>query len=89
MGWTIELDKRAVEDLDKLDPQIARRIMKFLNDRVAPLENPRMIGQALTGSKLGALWRYRVGDYPIIADIQDERLTILAVAIGHRSAACR
>lgn len=60
------------------------RILQFLNDRIAKLEDPRSVGEPLKGSKLGAFWRYRVGDYRIIADIQDDRLRILVVRIGNR-----
>ena len=84
MAWTVELDPAAERELDKLDPQIARRILKFLHGRVTLLDNPRSIGEALKGSKLGDLWKYRVGDYRLIADIQDGKLRILIVRIGNR-----
>jgi mRNA interferase RelE/StbE len=84
MAWKVELDPAAERELDKLDPQIARRILKFLHERVAQLVDPRSIGEALKGSKLGDLWKYRVGDYRLIADIQDGRLRILIVRIGNR-----
>jgi len=60
--WKIELDKAAERDLDRLDPQAARRIERFLYERVAALDNPRLIGEALHGPKFGEFWRYRVGD---------------------------
>ncbi len=82
--WKIELDKAAERDLDKLDPQVTRRIERFLYDRVAKLDNPRIIGEALRGSKLGEFWRYRVGDYRIICKIEDNILRVLVVRIGHR-----
>lgn len=84
MAWKIELTKAAEKELDKLDPQIARRILMFLHGRVAPLEDPRSIGDSLTGSKLGEFWKYRVGSYRIVADIQDAKLQILIVRIGNR-----
>ena len=84
MGWSIEFDDAAKKDLAKLDKQIARRITGFLRERVAPLDDPRSLGHALKGSALGELWRYRVGDYRIICDIQDGKLRILVVAIGNR-----
>ena len=84
MAWTVELDPAAERELDKLDPQIARRILKFLRGRVTLLDDPRSIGEALKGSKLGDLWKYRVGDYRLIADIQDGKLRILIVRIGNR-----
>ena len=84
MAWKIELTKAAEKELDKLDPQIAKRILMFLYERVAPLDDPRSIGDSLTGSKLGEFWKYRVGSYRIIADIQDAKLQILVVRIGIR-----
>ncbi|MGC2639765.1 MAG: type II toxin-antitoxin system RelE/ParE family toxin [Acidobacteriaceae bacterium] len=81
MAWKIELSRAAEHDLDGLDSEIARRILKFLYERAAKLENPRSAGYALAGSKLGNMWRYRVGDYRILCDIQDQRLV---VHIGHR-----
>jgi mRNA interferase RelE/StbE len=70
--------------LNQLDPQIARRITRFLFERVARLEDPRSIGEALKGSELGEMWKYRVGGYRIIASIEDNLVTILVVRIGNR-----
>jgi mRNA interferase RelE/StbE len=84
MAWRIEYDAGAEKDLSKLDRQIAQRIIKFLGQRIANLDDPRSIGEALKGSKLGDLWKYRVGDYRIIADIQDKVLHIYVVQIGDR-----
>ncbi|MGI8840864.1 MAG: type II toxin-antitoxin system RelE family toxin [Caulobacteraceae bacterium] len=68
----------------QLDRQVARRILNFLTERVAMLDDPRSIGEALTGAKLGNLWKYRVGDYRVLADIQDGAVCILVVRIGNR-----
>ena len=84
MAWRIELDPAAVHELDKIDPHIARRILAFLHGRVAELDDPRSIGEALKGSKLGEFWKYRVGDWRIIASIEDDALRILVVRIGNR-----
>jgi len=84
MAWIIEFDPAAERELGKLNPQIARRILEFLYKRVAMLEDPRSIGQALKGSILGTFWRYRVGDYRIIASIEDTALRILILRIGNR-----
>lgn len=84
MVWRVELDPAADRELSKLDPQMARRILAFLHDRVAVLDDPRSIGEALKGSKLNEFWKYRVGDYRIIANIEDSALRILIVRIGHR-----
>ena len=84
MAWTVEFDPAAARELSKLDPQIARRILGFLQDRAAALRDPRSIGEALRGSRLGEFWKYRVGDYRIIANIEDRVLRILVVRIGNR-----
>lgn len=84
MAWKIELDPGAERELSKLDPPVARRILGFLHDRLATLEDPRSIGEALKGSTLGAFWKYRVGDYRIIASIEDNEVCILVVRIGNR-----
>ena len=84
MAWSIRLDRQAERDLDHLDPQIARRINRFLFQRVAQLEDPRSIGEALKRSELGEFWKYRVGDYRIIASIEDKLVCILVVRIGNR-----
>ena len=84
MAWKVELDRGALCDLDKLDRQTARRILVFLHDRLTGLEDPRSIGEALKGSKLGEFWRYRVGDYRIIVNIEEDVLRILVVRIGNR-----
>lgn len=73
MACKIELAPEAVRELNKLDGQVSRRILKFLRDRVANLDNPRSIGSALQGAKLGEFWKYRVGDYRIICRIEDAR----------------
>jgi mRNA interferase RelE/StbE len=84
MAWSIDLDPRAKKELNRLDPQVARRLTHFLFKRLAPLENPHSIGEALRGAELGELWKYRVGDYRIIASIEDKMVRILVVRIGNR-----
>ena len=84
MAWKVELDSAAARDLDKLDPQITRRILAFLHGRIATLDDPRGVGEALKGSKLGEFWKYRVGDYRIIASIEDDAVRVLVVKIGNR-----
>ena len=84
MAWKIELSATAARELDKLDPPQTKRIVKFLSERLAPLENPRTIGQALRGSLLGEFWKYRVGDYRLICKIEDDRVLVLILRIGHR-----
>jgi mRNA interferase RelE/StbE len=84
LAWLIDFDDGAKRDLAKLDKPVARRITGFLRERVAPLDDPRSLGNAPKGSALGEFWRYRVGDYRIICDIQDKALRILVVTIGNR-----
>jgi mRNA interferase RelE/StbE len=81
--WTIELTATAAKQLAKIDRQNARRITDFLQQRVAVSDNPRSAGKALSGP-LGTLWRYRVGDYRLICDIQDQALRVLVVMVGNR-----
>ncbi|MFN3719757.1 MAG: type II toxin-antitoxin system RelE family toxin [Rhizobium rhizophilum] len=89
MAWTIELRAKAEKQLDKLNRKDADRIITFLEQRLATHGNPRSLGEPLHGSRLGAYWRYRVGDYRIICDIQDGKLIVLVVEIGHRSSVYR
>jgi mRNA interferase RelE/StbE len=84
LAWQIKLSDSAVKSLAKFDNQIAARIIKFLRERIATLEDPRSTGKALTGAIFGSYWRYRVGDYRLICDIQDGELCILVIEIGNR-----
>ena len=84
MAWRIEFDDKAKKDLAALDQAVAKRITTFLRERVSRLDDPRSIGEALKGSRLGAFWKYRVGDWRIIAHIEDGALRILVVRIGDR-----
>lgn len=84
MAWRIELTATAAKQLGKLDKAQARRITTFLRQRLATLDGPRSAGKALTGPQLGSFWRYRVGDYRLICDVQDGVLRILVIEIGHR-----
>jgi len=84
MAWKVELSSLAQKNLDQLDPQMARRVLSFLHERVSPLDDPRSIGEALKGSRLGDFWKYRVGDYRVIAEINDQGLRILVVRVGNR-----
>jgi mRNA interferase RelE/StbE len=81
--WTIEFDERAQRDLAKLDKPIAKRIRRFLEDRIAPSEDPRAFGKPLQHNLAGK-WRYRVGDYRILCNIEDDKLIVLVVEVGHR-----
>ena len=83
MAWTIDYTITAKNQLLKLDKQHARRIVEFMDERVAALGNAREQGKALTGP-LENFWRYRVGDFRIICDIQDGKLIVLVVKVGNR-----
>lgn len=84
MAWSIELSPTAERQIAKLDRAQAERILEFLSSRLANLENPRSIGQALQGQRFGEFWKYRVGDYRLICKIEDERVVILVLQVGHR-----
>lgn len=84
MAYNVNIDEHIVRELDDLDPPVAHRILKFLSGRVAVLEDPRSIGEALKGSALGAFWKYRVGDWRIVADIDDSSKCVTARHIGKR-----
>jgi mRNA interferase RelE/StbE len=83
MAWTFEFTPNAQKQLDDLDKAVSRRILKFLYERVGRLENPRQIGDRLQGA-LNKFWKYRVGDYRIICRLEDEKLVVFVVRIGHR-----
>ena len=83
MAWTLEFLPAAVKELRKLDHQVAARIVTTLETRIAALDNPRSTGRALVG-ELAGLWRWRIGDYRVVARIDDETITILVVRIAHR-----
>lgn len=84
MAWSIEFTPNARKALRDLDKPVVHRILKFLNERIAPLEDPRCVGEALKGSELGEFWKYRVGDYRIICAIEDAQVVIVVVRIGNR-----
>ena len=88
MAWRIEFDAGALKDLGALDRQVARRITRFLRERLARVDDPRVFGAPLTSSGRSGgsipLWRYRVGDWRIVVCIEDEVLRVLVLRIAHR-----
>ena len=84
MACAIEYTETARKQLRKFDKPIARRILDFMDARISGGRDPRDTGKALTGNLLGAFWRYRIGDFRIICDIQDAKLCVLVVQIGNR-----
>ncbi len=83
MAWTVDYTDTARQQLRKLDRPTARRIVDFMDERIAPLADPRSTGKALSGP-LGGLWRYRVGDCRVICELQDGALRVLVVQLGNR-----
>ena len=83
MKWRVEFDAAAAKELRKLDASEQRRILEFLRQRIVTGDDPRRLGTALTGEFSG-LWRYRIGDYRLIASIEDNRFTVLILRVGHR-----
>jgi mRNA interferase RelE/StbE len=81
--WRIEITRTAEKQITKLSRPAQKSVQQFLRERLLPAENPRAWGKPLLGEKQG-LWRYRVGDYRLICDIQDERVVVLVLEVGHR-----
>ena len=84
MAWNIEFEDAAEKELKKLDRSTAKRIIHFLQTRVATSDDPRLLAKPLQGHQFKNLWRFRVGDYRIIAQIVDMTVTITILRIGHR-----
>lgn len=89
MAWQIEFDPDALKELKKLDRPVQVRLVAFLRERLSPLDDPRSIGEALSGARLGSYWKYRVGDWRIVCDIQDQRIVVRVLRIGNRREVCR
>jgi mRNA interferase RelE/StbE len=83
MAWKVELSPTALRQLHKLDKPVARRILNFLHQRLGTLDDPRKIGERLQGA-LSEFWKYRVGDYRLICSLENDRLLVLVLRIGHR-----
>lgn len=83
MVWTIKILDSAKQNLRKLDKSVQKRIAGFLQNRLANIDDPRQLGKALQGQYAG-YWRYRVGDYRLVCHLENEKLLILVVEIGHR-----
>jgi mRNA interferase RelE/StbE len=83
LAWAIEYTDTARRQLRKLDKTAARRILDYMDQRIVPLEDARSLGKVLRGS-LGELWRYRIGNYRVICELQDRQLRVLVVRVGGR-----
>jgi mRNA interferase RelE/StbE len=82
-SWTVEFDDRARRELRKLDLKIQHDILRYLRERVTGSTDPRQFGKPLR-MNLAGLWRYRVGDYRLICRIEEHRLVVLVLKVGHR-----
>ncbi len=89
MTWRVEFLPASAKEFAALDGAVQKRIGKFLSERLALLDDPRSLGEALRGPKLGAFWKYRVGDWRVIASIEDQTVRIMIVRIGNRRAVYR
>jgi len=87
LAWTVEISDIAERQLRKLDRPVQERILGWLlgwlNDRIEGCKNPRHFGEPLRGDRAG-FWRYRIGDYRVLCDIQDKKVIVLVLTIGHR-----
>ena len=83
MSFSVRYDEKALKQLKKMDRSVQRLIVNWIEKNLIDTENPRLHGKGLSGDKSG-YWRYRVGDYRILADIRDDEIIIIIVEIGHR-----
>lgn len=83
MPWTVKYLESASKSFKKIDPQQRQRIREYLEDRVVAQDDPRQLGKALKG-QMSSLWRYRVGDYRVICELQDDALVVLVIRAAHR-----
>lgn len=83
MKYTVEYTKRAIKQLKKLDKQTSALILGWIEKNLVDCDNPRQFGKGLTANRKGE-WRYRIGDYRLVAGIQDDKIVILILNIGHR-----
>jgi mRNA interferase RelE/StbE len=81
--WRVEFGSDAARELRRLGRDARRTILKYLRERIATAEDPRRLGHALLGDLKG-LWRYRVGDYRVVADIRDREVLVMVITVGHR-----
>jgi mRNA interferase RelE/StbE len=84
LAWIIKYAESSSKQLQKLDKQIALRVLDYMDERVAVLDDPRTLGKNLKGPKIGEYWRYRVGDIRVICNILDGQMIVLVVEIGNR-----
>ena len=83
MGYDVQLSEKARKSLKRIGPHQTKIITSWLRKNLQGCDNPRLYGKPLVGDKKG-FWRYRVGSYRIIAEIQDNIVTIEVITVGHR-----
>lgn len=81
--YNVELSERFKKEFRKLDKYTQKILRAWINKNLVKCENPRSFGKGLTANRSGQ-WRYRIGDYRLICSIEDEKLVILALSVGHR-----
>ena len=84
MAYRVEFSEDADKQLKKLDKETRERLVRFMLERIGKLEDPRSVGEALKGATLGELWKYRVGDWRLVSLIEDEKVVVLVLKVGHR-----
>ena len=84
MVWTVEYAASVRKSVRRLTPDVRSRIRTYLEERLTALDDPRQLGAPLRGTQFEDLWRFRVGDYRIIARVEHARLIILVLAVAHR-----
>ena len=83
MTWILEFENAATKELRKLDHQTQKEILSYLRKRIATNEDPRRFGKPLS-KELAGLWRYRIRDYRVVCNIEDQKLLVLVVRVAHR-----
>ncbi len=83
MNWDYKIEEKALKQLRKLGHEPSRRILAFLDSRISGTNDPREFGKRLKGD-LAEFWRYRVDDYRLLCKIEDSRLLVIVIYVGHR-----
>jgi mRNA interferase RelE/StbE len=82
--WTYRFTETALKEFTKLNRQVQKEVIRYLDDRIATPESPERFGKPLRGDKWGS-WRYRIGDYRLVCKIERSALIVLVLHVGHRS----
>ena len=84
LAWIIKYTESSSKQIKKLDKQTELRVLDYMDERIAVLDDPRSLGKNLKGPKIGEYWRYRVGDIRVICNILDGQMIVLVIEIGNR-----